>query len=528
METRPTPNQTRVTVEPLARELAYAARLLRRSPGVSLLSVATMGVGIGVSAVLFALVNAIVLRPLPYPEPDRLVRIFDTNPTAGVDRAGAASGNIDDWRRRASAFDGIAGYYTMGRTLSTGDDAEVLITAQVAEDFFPLLRVPPLVGRTFSPEETRRAQFNSAAAPIGVDPVVILSHAVWRQRFGSDPGIVDRSITIERRSFRVVGVMPAGFAMPERGVQLWIPWDVSGDRPRDQHYLGAVGRVKAGVSIATAGEQLNGVAGALAAEYPGTNRGWGVQLSPLQTEIVGETGTVLWVLLAAVGLVLLVACANVALLSLLAGLDRSDDTTIRLALGATPGRLLREFLMESVLLAALGGVLGVAIAAAGIRLLPRWTPDLPRLDELALDYRALAFIVAVTTLSGLLAGLPQAWRRARLAVATGLSAGSNRTTASPRRHVLRDLLVVGQIATAVVLMAGSGLLVRSYLQLRDVDPGFDPRGVLVAPIFLDSQAYNTGERSRGVLSDRFRAPRCASWRHGRRRRDDGADKPAWP
>ena len=157
METPPTPNRTRIVLEPLARELAYAARLLRRSPGLSLLSVATMGAGIGVSAVLFALVNAIVLRPLPYPEPDRLVRIFDTNPTAGVDRAGAASGNIDDWRRRASAFDGIAGYYTMGRTLSTGDDAEVLITAQVTEDFFPLMRVPPLVGRTFSREETRRA-----------------------------------------------------------------------------------------------------------------------------------------------------------------------------------------------------------------------------------------------------------------------------------------------------------------------------------------------------------------------------------
>jgi putative ABC transport system permease protein len=502
METPPTPNRTRVTVEPLARELAYAARLLRRSPGVSLLSVATMGVGIGVSAVLFALVNAIVLRPLPYPEPDRLVRIFDTNPAAGVDRAGAASGNIDDWRRRASAFDGIAGYYTMGRTLSTGDDAEVLITAQVTEDFFPLMRVPPLVGRTFSREETRRAQFNGAAAPIGVDPVVILSHAVWRQRFGSDPGIVDRSITIERRSFRVVGVMPAGFAMPERGVQLWIPWDVSGDRPRDQHYLGAVGRVKAGVSIATAGEQLNGVASALAAEYPGTNRGWGVQLSPLQTEVVGETATVLWVLLAAVGLVLLVACANVALLSLLAGLDRSDDTTVRLALGATPARLLREFLMESVLLAALGGVLGVAIAAAGVRLLPQWT-DLPRLDELALDARALAFIAAMTTLAALLAGLPQAWRRAHGAVADGLSAVSRRTTESASRHLLRDVIVVGQVALAVVLMAGSGLLVRSFLQLREVDHGFDPRGVLVAPIFLDSQAYNTGERTRAYYRTVF-------------------------
>ncbi len=503
MESTPAPGRMRVVLEPLGRELAYAARLLRRSPGVSLLSVATMGVGIGVSAVLFALVNAIVLRPLPYPEADRLVRIFDTNRTAGVERAGAASGNIDDWRRRASAFDGIAGYYTMGRTLSAGGDAEVLITAQVSEDFFSLMRVAPAVGRTFSADETRRAQFNSAAAPVGADPVVILSHAVWRQRFGGDPGIIDRSVTIERRSFRVVGVMPEGFAMPERGVQLWIPWDLSGERPRDQHYLGAVARLKAGVSIAAADQELNGVAVALAAEHPGTNRGWGVHVSPLQTEVVGDTAAVLWVLLAAVGLVLLVACANVALLSLLAGLDRADDTAVRLALGATPGRLLREFLMESVLLAALGGALGVAIAAAGVRLLPQWTAGVPRLDELALDARALAFIAAMTTLAGLLAGLPQAWRRARVAVAAGLSAGSRRTTESASRHLLRDFIVVGQVALAVVLMAGSGLLVRSFLQLRDLDPGFDPRGVLVAPIFLDSQAYNTGERTRAYYRTVF-------------------------
>ena len=178
--------RTGFALERLARELVYAARILRRSPGVTLLSVVTMGVGIGASTVLFALVNGIVLRPLPYPEPDRLVRIFDTNLQAGINRAGAASGNIADWRRRARSFDGIAGFYAMGRTLSTDTDAEVLITAQVSQDFFPLVRVPPLIGRTFSDEDMRRAEFNDAAAPTGADPVAIISHGLWT-RFGRRP-----------------------------------------------------------------------------------------------------------------------------------------------------------------------------------------------------------------------------------------------------------------------------------------------------------------------------------------------------
>ena len=485
-----------LTLGQFTRELKYAARVLRRSPGLTLLSVATMGVGIGVSTVLFALVNGIVLRPLPYPEPERLVRIFDTNREAGIDRAGAASGNIDDWRRRAPSFDGIAGFYAMGRTLSTDTDAEVLITAQVSQDFFPLMRVSPLIGRVFSDDETLRAQFSNAAAPIGADPVVIISHRLWRQRFGGDADVVGRTVTLDRRPFRIVGVMPEGFAMPDRGVQLWIPWDLSRDRPRDQHYLGAIARLKRGVSMPQAEEQLNRVAGELAIEHPATNRGWGVRISSLHAETVGDTATVLWVMLAAVGLVLLVACANVALLALMRGLDRSDETAVRLALGASGARLLREFLMESVLLAMLGGVLGAAIAVGGLRLLPTLTMDLPRLDEVTLDYRALLFIAAVTTLSAVLSGLPQAWRRTRAATLAGLSDGSSRTTAGSHRHFLRDSIVVGQIAMAVVLLAGAGLLVRSFLHLRGADPGFDSRGVLVAPIFLDSQAYSTGDRTR--------------------------------
>ena len=488
--------RTGFAFEQLAREVKYAARILRRSPGLAVLSMLAIGVGIGVSAILFTLVDGIVLRPLPYPEPDRLVRILDRNPQSGIGRAGAASGNIEDWRRRAGVFDGLAGYYAMGRTVSVEGDADVLITAQVSRDFFPVLGVPPVLGRDFSEDETQRAQFSDAATPIGADPVVMLSHRVWSQRFGDDPHVVGRSIVLDRRPFRVVGVMPAGFAMPDGGVDLWIPWNITADHPRDQHYLGAVARLARGVSLGQADDRLNAVARELAVEHPATNRGWGVHLVPLEDEIVGGAAGLLWVLLAAVSLFLLIACASVALLSLIRGLDRREEAAVRLALGATPSRLFREFLFESVLLAAAGGVLGAGIAAAGLRVSRGLTTDLPRVEEVAFDARSMAFIVLVTTLSAILSGLPRALRSRRVDATGGLSTAAGRSTEGANRYRVRDGIVVAHVALAMVLMTGSALLLRSVLQLRATDTGFDPRGVLVAPIFLDSQAYTSGEKTR--------------------------------
>ena len=494
--------RTGFALEQVSRELAQAARVLRRSPGLTALSIATMGVGIGVSAILFALVNGIVLSPLRYPAPDRLVRIFDSNQTAGVDRSGVALGNIDDWRRGASSFAGIAGYYTMGRTVSVDGNADALLTAQVTDDFFAVVGVSPALGRTFTSEEVTRATYSNLA-PTGADPVVILSHAMWRDRFGSASDVVGKSLLLDRKPFTIVGVMPPGLELPEPGVRLWIPWNLAGDSPRDQHFLGGLARLNRDVSIAQAEDQLNSVARDLGARYPDSNRGWGVRLSPLDVETVGDTATVLWVLLAAVGLVLLVACANVALLSLMRGLDRADETTVRLALGASTRRLLREFLMESVLLAGGGGLLGLALATAGLRLLPSLTTDLPRLDEVSLDNRALLFMAAITILTAVFSGLPQAWRRTRASAIPASGGLALRTTASAQRHALRDGIVIAQVALAVVLLAGSTLLVRSYLHLRATDPGFDPRGVLVAPVFLDRQAYNKQDKIRAYYRTLF-------------------------
>ena len=484
------------------KEIAYAWRVLRRAPGPTGLSVVTIGIGIAVSTVLFALIDGVVLRPLPYPTADRLVTIVDTNPALGVDRTGAASGNIDDWRRLSRSFEGIAGYYTIGRTLSA-ETSDVVLTAQVSTDFFPLTRVTPRLGRTFTEAETLAAQFNTAAAPIGSNPVVIIGHDLWRQRFGGDPDIVGSSVMLERQPFQIVGVMPAGFGLPQADVQLWIPWDLSGERPRDQHYLGAVARVRPGVSIGQAQNELNSVANELGRRYPDTNAGWGVRLIPLAAEVVGDSARVLWMLFGAVGLVLLVACANVALLSVMRGLDRSVENAVRLALGSTPGRLLRQSWVESLLLALLGGALGVGLAAGGLQLLPRLVPDLPRLDDVALDVRVLWFAVAVTTLVACLSGLLPAWRGAQTEPARALGAGTLRSTATARQHLVRDGLVVGQVALALMLLCGSGLLVRSFLALRAADPGFDPSGVLVAPIFLDTQAYGSGEQARAYYAALF-------------------------
>jgi predicted permease len=495
-------------LDEMAKDLAYTVRLLRKRPGFAAVCVVTIALGVGASTALFAVVDAVLLKPLPLPEPNTLVRIYDSNLAKGIEKTGVATGNLADWRQRVSQLRGLAGHYTMGRTLTVGLESEVLLAAQVTEDFFPVLGVGAAVGRTFTPEETASGVFNNAAAPVGADPVLLLSHGLWQRRFGSDPEVVGRTVLLERRPFRIVGVMPAGFAMPAPDVQVFLPWALEGDEPRDQHYVSAVSRLAPGASVAQAEEELRAIARTLETEHPQTNEGWSVDVVSLQEDVVGDSSRTLVVLLAAVALVLLVACANVALLSLARGLEREHEASVRLALGASRRRILRQFLMEPVVLAGLGGILGALLAVAGLALLKRSDAGLPRLHEIALDPRALAFTIAATAVAALISGLPSAWRRARTEPAPDLVGTPARVAGSRRRHALRDALVVAEVAMAVVLLAGAGLLVRSYRALQAVDPGFDPHGVLVAPIFLDMEEYGKGGKSRtyyATLIDRLEA-----------------------
>jgi putative ABC transport system permease protein len=465
-------------------------------------ALATLGLGVGLATAIFAVADGVLLRPLPYPQPERLVRIHDTNPAKGIEQIGGASGNVADWRMRVPELAGISGYFTMGRNLQTAAGAEVVMTAQVSTDFFPLLGVHPEHGRTFTTEETDRALFNSAAAPVGADPVAILSHRIWAGRFGSDPGLIGRKITLERREFEVVGVMPPGFAFPGPEVDLWIPWSWQNDPPRDQHYLGVVARLAPGATLATAQARLDGVTAALGEAFPETNRGWGARLTPLHDALVGGTRPVL-VAFAVAGLVLLaLAAVDLAGLQLVRATGRLEEMAVRLALGASRGRLVRGLLTENAVLAALGAALAVGVAAAALAGLPRQWPDLPRVGEVALDARAVAAAVLAAVAVAVAAGVVPALAASR-AGATGLRVDGGRTTAGPARGRLRRALIVAEVALTVVLLAGAGLVVKSFARLAAVETGFDPRGVVVAPIFLDMQGYGSGEAVRGYYARLF-------------------------
>jgi putative ABC transport system permease protein len=500
--------RTGAGLDTLVRDATHALRALRRRPAFAAAFLLTVALGVGASTALFAVVHGVVLAPLPLPEAERLVRIYDTNPAKGVARTGVTTGNLADWRRRARGFDGIVGAYTMGRTLTLGAESEVVISAQVTEGFFELVGVRPALGRSFAVEETRAALFNTAAAPIAADPVVVLSHRLWQRRFGGDPSVLGRTVLVERRPMRVVGVAAAGFGLPSADVDLFLPWGLPENPPRDQHYLTGLARVARGTSLDEAAAELRRVAATLAVEHPRTNEGWSVALVPLHEDLVGGVRAPLLFLLLAAALVLVVGSANVALLSLARGLEQLPEASLRQALGASRARLVRQFLMEPLLVSAAGGALGVLLAASALRLLKQAGTGLSRLNEVGLGPEPLAVAAAATALSALVAGLPAALRLSRADPAPGIVRAAGRVAGAAGRHRLRDGLVVLEVASAVALLAGAALLVRSYERLRAVDPGYEPRGVLIAPVFLDMEHYGSGDRSSAyyqTLLERLRA-----------------------
>ncbi|HVS66550.1 MAG TPA: ABC transporter permease [Thermoanaerobaculia bacterium] len=508
----------------IGRDLHSGLRAIAGSPGFSAVVLVTLALGIGANAAIFSVVDAVLLTPLPYPDPDELVRVWSDHADEGIERAGVSTGDVVEWRRRSSLFDGssvfegIAAWYVMGRTLtSVGaataseealQPAEIVNVAQVSEDFFPVLRTAPLLGRTFTREETAAATFNSAAAHSGADPVAVLSHRAWVRRFGRDPAVLERTFVLDRQRWRIAGVMPPGFDFPHPDAEMWIPWSFEGDRPHDQRYASAIARLEPGVTPDRAEAQLDGVAVALGEELPSSNEGWGVALEPLHEERVGGARATLLVLLGAVTVVLLVACSNLACLQLARIGERQREMALRLALGASRLRVARQLVVENLLLALAGGAAALLVAYAAIRLLALagaafLGPDaIPRLGEAELDLRVVAVAAAVSLAVGVFLGLAPLGAGARRDLAMALSEASGRSAGSaPRWERLRGFLVVAELALAVVLLASAGLLVRSYLRLDRVDLGFQPDRVAVLPIALDNHEYDSGAKSRAYYRE---------------------------
>jgi predicted permease len=460
----------------LRQDLGYALRQMHKAPVFTLIAVLTLALGIGASTAIFSILDAVVLRPLPFSEPERLVRLFETNPQ--TDSFSISEPNYREWRQANRSFTDMAAIGDESLGLFGQGEPVKLQGAGVTASFFSLLGAKPLLGRAFLPAEDR---------PGAAAPVAILSHGLWRSRFGGDPGVIGRTLRLQGRSFTVVGVMPADFVYPD-WAEIWIPLVPGMNPDRDDRWLDVVARLKPGVSLEQARADLDGVAARLAERYPDSNRDWGVRIISLHESIVGPQVTrALLVLFGAVGLLLLMACVNVSNLLLARATVRGREMGLRSALGASRARLLRQLMTESLLFAGLGAFAGLGVAHGLVKLVRAFAPDVPRLDGVSLDGRVFAFTLLTALVTGLLFGLAPALQASRSDLQALLQQGGRAAMAAGRR--LRDGLVVGELALAMVLLICAGLMIGSFLRLQNVDTGFDAEGVLMVRLDLPSEEY---------------------------------------
>ncbi|MDQ5980143.1 MAG: hypothetical protein QG602_3118 [Verrucomicrobiota bacterium] len=523
----------------VAAEFTAALRHLRRAPGFALLAVAMLALGIGANVAIFSLFRSIILSPLPYPEAERLVGLGAVNTAKALTMPSLSASDFRDFKENARAYASLAAFrpnFTSYRP--AGGDAVQLVGALVTEGFFALFGLHPLRGRTFTPEE-----FSAEAARS-----VVISEGVWRRLFGEAPDLLGRTILLDDQAVTVVGIMPADFREPEF-VDVWLPFPVEAPEnlARDSRYWTTVGRLAPGVTASAAQAEAATLAESLAKQYPATNRGWSATVRPLlDLRVNGLRGTLV-MLAGAVGLVLLVACVNLANLMLARGVSRLGEFAVRLALGASPGMLARTVLFESLLLALTGGLLGTLLAVAGLPVLTGQLPPglIPRSHAIAVDGWALAFALGVSLLTGLVFGLLPAWQVLRTNLNATLQAGGTRGGTGRFAGRAQAVLITGQLALTLMVLAGAGLLARSLFTLQQTPVGFDPRDVLtlrVAPPesrWQDFDALNryyerlvdTARRVPGVEAAAFdsSAPLCGIslrypfWVRGRPRDEGNAD-----
>ncbi|HEX5603761.1 MAG TPA: ABC transporter permease [Pyrinomonadaceae bacterium] len=472
------------------QDVRYAFRMLLKRPGFTVIVVLTLALGIGANTTIFSAIDAVLLNPLPYKDPERLMVVWETNKQLGPemwDRNEGAIGNFLDWRSRNQIFDQLGALFDTSMNLTGVGEPQRIQSCVVTTNFFQVLGVQPMLGRSFVPEsETPGSPFT-----------VIISHDLWQRLFNSDTSVIGKSLTLNAHQVEVIGVMPPGFELQfpiTRHVDMWVPFVIDVADPdyhdRGHNFLYTVGRLKQGVSQEQAQTEMNLIAGQLQQQYPETNAEKGVRVVPLHKQLVGNVESYLYMLFAAVGFLLLIACANVAGLLLARVTARHREVAIRIAVGASRWRLIRQLLTESVILSALSGLLGLLLAYGGVKLLVSLTPsEVPRLHEIGLHVPVFLWTLAISVVTGVLFGLAPAIQASRPDLNTALKESSGRNPGSFQGSSLRNLLVVSEVAVALLLLVGAGLMTKSFLRLQQVDPGFDATNVVSMNIALPTSKY---------------------------------------
>ena len=473
-------------MDTILQDLRYGLRTLIKSPGFAAVAVLALALGIGANTAIFSVVDAVLLRPLPFPDPDRLMMVISVNPAKGFPRFPASAPDFVDWRAQNRAFEGMAAVDSGPFNLSEGTEPERLNGAHVTASFLGVIGIKPILGRDFRPEEERE----------GAEAVVLIGHGLWTRRFGSDPAVVGRTVMLDGKPRTIVGVLPRGYSFPNRS-EVWAPlaFDKDAMSGRGAHWLNVFARLRPGTTVAAAQVEMDTIAARLRKQYPDSNEGWSAGVVPLSEMMVGKIRPALLVLLGAVGFVLLIACANVANLLLARATERQKEVAIRLALGAGRGRLVRQFLTESAILGLLGGLSGLVLALWGTDLLVAAGGDnLPRFREVSVDGRVLLFTLGLSLVTGLVFGVVPALQASRPDLNDTLKEGGRGGTSGPARHRLRSGLAIAEISLALVLLVGAGLMLRSFRRLLSVDPGFRPDHLLALDVALPDAKYPDAAR----------------------------------
>lgn len=486
-------------METLAQDVRYGIRTLLNSPGFTVVAVIGLALGIGANTAIFSVVNSVLLRPLPYKDSNRLVMLWATNPSLqlGVDNLPASAPDYAEWRDQNHVFENISALDSTNFNLTSAGEPEQIICARVSASFFQLMAVSPIRGRAFSSEEDQP----------GNNQVVLMSYSLWQRRFGADPDVIGKPLTLNGKSYTIIGVMPAGFRFPGAAdlpphmelpaqTDLWSPVAFTTEQitRRENNNLAVIARLKSGVTIEQAQTEMSDIARRVE-ERDAQAKGFGVKVVSLEEQLVGNIRPALLIMLAAVAFVLLIACANVANLLLVRAAARQKEIAIRTALGATRGRIIRQLLTESILLSVAGGAIGILLNFCGINLLLALSPkNIPRLGEIGTDARVLGFTLLISIVTGALFGLAPAIQASRLNLNESLKEGARGLTHGIHRSRIHTLLIVSEVALSLVLLLGAGLMIRSFMRLLTVEPGFNPKNVLTIKLSLPTSKYPDSDR----------------------------------